>query len=158
MRSLGAYISSHLNKNIYYVNTRGFFEIPCEMFDVFDTRHDRAIVKTRIVHIGAFVTENSSAKRLTHGERSVRPCIIKLMLNEWLRGGVISGRSASLVCYSTGVKSERLFIQGARRATVSSRFLAETRDRPPSSLSLTLSFVSSVTLAHAKFSNSCHPA
>jgi len=41
-----------------------------------------------------------------------------------------------------GVNSERLFIQGARRATVGSRFLAETRDRPPSSLSLTLSLSS----------------
>lgn len=77
------------------------------------------------------------------------------MLNEWLRGGVISGRSYPR-CIIPTVNSGRLFIQEARRATVGSRFLAETRDRPSSSLSLTLSFVSLATLDHAKFPNSCY--
>jgi len=98
----------------------------------------------------------SSAKRLAAREHfSVQLYIIKLMLNEWLRGGVISSRSYPRYIIPA-VNSGRLFIQKARRATVGSRFLAETRDRPSSSLSLTLFFGFLATLDHAKFSYSCH--
>jgi len=106
-------------------------------------------------------TENPSVSRILFREEtarehfSVQLYIIKLMLNEWLRGGVISGRSYPRYIIPA-VNSGRLFIQEARRATVGSRFLAETRDRPSSSLSLTLSFGFLATLDHAKFSNSCH--
>lgn len=105
------------------------------------------------------LTEDSSVFRIPFRESvgtrtlfCVRLYIIKLMLNEWLRGSVISGRSYSR-CIIPAVNSGRLFIQ---EATVGSRFLAKTRDRPSSSLSLTLSFVSLATLDHAKFPNSCH--
>jgi len=66
--------------------------------------------------------EFSSAKRLAAREHfSVQLYIIKLMLNEWLRGGVISGRSYPRYIIPA-VNSGRLFIQEARRATVGSRF------------------------------------
>lgn len=66
---------------------------------------------------------SSSAKQPGRGNTSVLPCIIKLMLNERLRGGVISGQIVSR-CIIPAVNSERLFIQGAKKATVGSRSLS----------------------------------
>lgn len=105
------------------------------------------------------IARSSSANLIARKRLLALPYIIKLMLNEWLYEGVISGRSYRR-CIILAVNSRRLFIQGVRRATVGSResttFLIGTRDRSSSSLSLTLSFASSATLDHAKFSNSCH--
>lgn len=66
------------------------------------------------------------------------------------------GQIVSSVYYPSSKFGAIIHSRSQKSHRQGSRFLTETRDRPSSSLSLTLSFVSLATSDHAKFPNSCH--